>query len=294
MSGTVPERRCRCRALDFGGPRPAPILGPVSETRRSIRIDWIQAMAGALTAVTSAVLLSTVGVAGTLIGAAVGSVAASVGNAVYGHYIALSSQRVASAKVVASARARSEAERGGHVENVEDVEVQRPQEDPDEAQPEAARPEAPARVSWREAAAGLAWRRIGVVAAGVFVLAMGAILTFELVTGRAVSTYTGGTEHGGARTSVPGLGGADRSPDPSGEPGQERTGGTPTTDPETPVSPTVLGTERTETDPESDVRPAPQTTPSQTPAATPSPSTTPSASSPTPSPSAVPSASSAP
>ena len=35
------------------------------------------------------------------------------------------------------------------------------------------------------------------VAAGVFVLAMGAILTFELVTGRAVSTYTGGTEHGG-------------------------------------------------------------------------------------------------
>ena len=51
-----------------------------------------------------------------------------------------------------------------------------------------ARPEAPARVSWREAAKGLAWRRIGVVAAGVFVLAMGAILTFELVTGRAVST----------------------------------------------------------------------------------------------------------
>ena len=64
-------------------------------------------MAAALTAVTSAELLSTVGVAGTLIGAAVGSVAASVGNAVYRHYIALSSEQVASAKVVASARARA-------------------------------------------------------------------------------------------------------------------------------------------------------------------------------------------
>jgi hypothetical protein len=289
MSGTVPERRCRRRARDFGGPRPAPILGPVSETRRRIDIDWIQAMAAALTAVTSAVLLSTVGVAGTLIGAAVGSVAASVGNAVYGHYIALSSERVASAKVVASARARAETERGGPVEDVE-VPVQG---DLDPG-PVTAGPEAPARVSWREAAKGLAWRRIGVVAAGVFVLAMGAILTFELVTGRAVSTYTGGTEHGGARTSVPGLGGGDRSPDPSGEPGQERTGGTPTTDPEAPASPTVLGTERGETDPDSDVRPAPQTTPSQAPTSTPSPSTTPNSPSPTPSPSAVPSASSAP
>lgn len=249
----------------------------MSEKQRSIRIDWVQAMAGALTAITTAVLLSTVGVAGTLIGAAVGSLAASVGNAVYGHYIALSRERVVSAKVVTSARARAETARGGHVD---DLAMQDAQEDPDHARQEPVRPEAPARVSWREAVKGLAWRRIGVVAAGVFVLAMGAILTFELVTGRAVSTYTGGTEQG--RTSVPGLGGADRQTDPSGEPGQDRTGGTPSTDPETP-SPTVLGTEGAETDPDSDVRPAPQATPSQAPTSTSSPSATTPVPSPTPS-----------
>lgn len=147
---------------------------------RRIEISWVQAVAGALAAVSSAVLLSTVGVAGTIIGAALGSVAATVGSAVYSHYLAASRDRVA-----AVAAARSYA--------------RRVQADPGVT---AANP-------WHESVRGLRWRRIAVTAGVVFVAAMSAILTFELIAGRAVSTYTGGSDTDGPRISVPGVGGGD-------------------------------------------------------------------------------------
>jgi hypothetical protein len=59
-----------------------------------LEIDWLKALAGALAAVTAAVLLSTLGAAGTLIGAAVGSVAATIGSAVYAQGLAHSKHTV--------------------------------------------------------------------------------------------------------------------------------------------------------------------------------------------------------
>lgn len=47
-------------------------------TDRKLGIDWLRTIAGALAAVSAAVLLSTLGAAGTLIGAALGSVVATV------------------------------------------------------------------------------------------------------------------------------------------------------------------------------------------------------------------------
>src|SRR3954469_23891207 len=69
-----------------------------------VDINWVQVSASALAAVSSAVLLSTVGVAGTIIGAAIGSVIATVGNAVYAAYLRASRPRVASAQAAALAR----------------------------------------------------------------------------------------------------------------------------------------------------------------------------------------------
>jgi uncharacterized membrane protein len=49
------------------------------------QLSVLQVIAGALAAVTAAVVASTLGVAGTLIGAAVMSIIATVGSALYNH-----------------------------------------------------------------------------------------------------------------------------------------------------------------------------------------------------------------
>ena len=67
----------------------------MTDPERRIDINWVQASAGALAAVSSAVLLSTVGVAGTILGAALGSIAVTVGSSFYSHYLHASRARVA-------------------------------------------------------------------------------------------------------------------------------------------------------------------------------------------------------
>jgi hypothetical protein len=57
-------------------------------------------------------------------------------------------------------------------------------------------------VRWREVAAGLGWKRIVAAALGIFVLVMGVILAFEISAGRSLSSYTGGSDTDGARTSL--------------------------------------------------------------------------------------------
>src|ERR687890_1245594 len=64
-----------------------------SEAR--LGLSTSQVAGSALAAVSSAVLLSTLGVAGTVIGAAVGSIAATVGSAVYTRTLDVSRQQVA-------------------------------------------------------------------------------------------------------------------------------------------------------------------------------------------------------
>ena len=68
-------------------------------------INWVQVAGSALAAVSSAVLLSTVGVAGTIIGAAVGSVVVTAGSSIYAHDLEISRARVATAQAAARASA---------------------------------------------------------------------------------------------------------------------------------------------------------------------------------------------
>jgi hypothetical protein len=252
----------------------------MGEGDRRFELNWVQSMAGALAAVTSAVLLSTVGVAGTLIGAALGSLAATVGSAVYSYYIRATQDRVASAGTVAVTRIGHGRSRGPST--------------PDEAAGEDLHParaavedeKNPRAGGFTTILAGLPWKRIAVVSTGLFVAAMLVILAFELVTGRAVSSYTGGSDSD-RRTSIPGLGGGRSQDDPAGDqddpqptPGEapsgepdESTGETeqPTPTPtaeteETAVPPLTESPEETAT---SGYTPSP--TPSPTPLATGSP-----------------------
>ncbi|GAB2753027.1 hypothetical protein [Nocardioides pakistanensis] len=183
----------------------------MTDEKPRLEINWVQSAAGALAAVTSAVLLSTVGVAGTLIGAALGSLAATIGSAVYSHYLRATKERVAAAQTVAAVRIGLAQSRVREAPAEAERELERAQEVLEAADPD------PAPEGWRVALAGLPWKRIALVSVGVFVAAMAVIVAFELVAGRAVSSYTGGSD-ADRRTSIPGVGGGAEPSAPPAEP----------------------------------------------------------------------------
>lgn len=232
----------------------------MSEEKPKVDLNVVQVVASALAAVSSAVLLSTVGVAGTLIGAAAGSVIATVGASLYSYSLQASRDRVAAAaQLAASARVRRTGpDRTGERTGQENPGDSTRRIDPEPA-PEPA-PEEAARPQWREALQHLPWKRVALVTAGVFVAAMVAIVTFELVAGEPVSKITHGTSGDRTGTSIPGLGGSSEStPTP-----------TPTPTPSESVSPTESPSETPSTATES-----PTESPTDT--STPSPSAEPSA-----------------
>lgn len=244
----------------------------MSEERRRIEINWVQTSAGALAAVSSAVLLSTVGVAGTVIGAALGSLAATLGSAVYSHYLRVSRDRVAAVAAAKTWARKAQSEsRAGDPDATAELPA-------DGAGPDDDAAEQAAGVSWREAFTGLPWRHILWAASALFVAVMIAIVTFEMATGRAVSSYTGGSDRNGPRSSVPGLGGGGggttQEPSPTATatstgPGGGATGtvsSAPTAGGTGPATSTPTSTATTGRSPS-----ATPTTPSATPTPTPTP-----------------------
>jgi hypothetical protein len=173
------------------------------QTRHGVEIDWARTLAGALAAVASAVVLSTLGAAGTLIGAAIGSVVATVGGAMFTQGISTSRRKLADAQSVAMKKvgvAQAEVRRAGRADDtaVQDSHLDHADEQLAEAKQElddAATDAAP--VGWRERLSRLPWKRIWISSAAVFLVAVLAITAFELVAGRSVSSITGGTDGGG-------------------------------------------------------------------------------------------------
>ncbi|QSR27951.1 hypothetical protein CFH99_20205 [Nocardioides aromaticivorans] len=162
--------------------------------RRGPGIDWPATFAGAGAAVTVAVLLSTLGAAGTLIGAALGSVVATVSTALYKQGIESSRRRVAEVQAAALEREAARAHRHSESSEVSTGEVPVPP--------------APAGNRW----AALPWKRLAVLAAVVFLIAVVVISAIELIAGKSVSSITGGTD-GKDRTSIGGVLGEDDSDD---------------------------------------------------------------------------------
>ncbi len=220
----------------------------MTEQRDRVDINWVQVSASALAAVSSAVLLSTVGVAGTIIGAAIGSLFATAGSAIYSHYLRVTHERVARAQALALRVTKARAGASGVWADTRQADA-RGRTQTLRAQQKSARAEADVedaerdldqvveeRPPWGEILAGLPWKWISAVTAGVFVLAMLVILTFELVTGHAVSSYTGGSDPG-ARTSIPGVRSAPASSTPTPEPTRAPSNGTSSSVPSPSASP---------------------------------------------------------
>lgn len=199
-------------------------------------LNLMQTAGSALAALSSAVVLSTLGATGTLVGAAVGSVVVTLGGTVYSHYLSVSRARVAAARNAALMRTsragqvRSKATTtDGNLEAVTRAVAEAPERFPllaasargaaptaampATAGPGTASPDAPGprlidgylpgtAPSFGQMLRGLRWRPALAASLGIFVLVMGSIVSMELATGRALSSYTGGSSAAGPRTSI--------------------------------------------------------------------------------------------
>jgi hypothetical protein len=250
-------------------------------------IDWLKTIAGALAAVSSAVLLSTLGAAGTIIGAALGSVIATVGGALYSQGLARSRERLAQAQSLALRRvgiAQAEVRRANRHQGDDpavDAHLAHADERLGEAKAElGAIADEPPAVGWRERLVVLPWKRISLVAAGLFATAILAITAFELLAGESVSSITGGTDGDGGPTITRIGGGSDTSRDPRAPSDDTATpSGEPSSEPSDEASPTDEPTDEPSESPSESTTPTPSPLAPTTPAPTLTvePTTTPSA-----------------
>ncbi len=172
---------------------------------QGFQFNWLASAGSALGAVSSAALLSTLGAAGTIFGAALGSLIITVGGSFYTQSLEKTKNRVAAV--------RTREDRTASRQNVGSTVVATPRAS------EGAVPGDGAPMEDRDQASrtSLPWKRIIGIAIGVFVAAMAIILIFELFTGRPVSSYTGGSDaETGTTFSRLGSGSTD-----STEPGAE-------------------------------------------------------------------------
>jgi hypothetical protein len=205
--------------------------------------------AGTLAAVSAAAIGSFLGVAGTLVGAAVASVVASLGTEIYQRSLTRGTEKLqtlAPAFIKAPAAvgtpevaAASEEDDPSHtVADAEVVEKRKPH---------------------------LRWKPIVIGAAAVFIIAMGAVFAVEAFAGRSLSSITTGTDSGRSTIGVP-VGNTGSSPSPSVTPTpSQEPSGTPSTTPsteapatDTTVSPTDTGTPADT--PTTDIAPEPTST----------------------------------
>lgn len=214
------------------------------EDSPKVDIDWVRTVAGALAAVSTAVLLSTLGAAGTLVGAALGSIAATVTTALYSQGLARSRAKVSAVQEqalhkvgIAQAEVRRAARRPeatGHLPHAEQ-QLEEAKAALDDVQDE------PATLAWRERLALLPWKRIGLLAAGLFVVAVAVISVFEAFAGKPVSSYTGGSDRDGGTSLTRITGGGDSAPsddtDQDDDQAPDEDGGTPDEAPATPSGP---------------------------------------------------------
>jgi len=209
-------------------------------------IDIPKTIGAALAAVCAAVVGSYLGVAGTLIGAAVASVIGSVGTEIYQRSITKGTEKL---QTLAPTFIKAPAAVGT----------------PDVAA--AAEEDSPSHTVPPEPTGKIRWGRVAAIAGALFVLAIGSLTVAELMTGKSIASTVGHTSSTG--TTVGSVFKNDTSskptPAPSESPSEEQT--TPSEDQTTapdeapattePVAPTSVAptTEAPQQTPPTDTQP---------------------------------------
>lgn len=258
-------------APDAAGSRESPESTP--EKKSGLGLSGPQVAGSALASVTAALAASWLGVAGTIIGAALGSLFGTVGSALYAQTIRNS--RVAVQRIVPTRPATA----GQATATAGEADGQDPTDSDDSSETltlqESSEYEmVPAQQSGLvDRLRALKWKRIIVGSSVVLVIALGAITAFEQLTGSPVSRYTGGNDSQGttigrvfddsASTSS-----EDSSQDQSGDQGEPNQPDQfdPTTEPDPtsePSTPDEGDTEETDPEPEPDSGDTDPTTPTK-------------------------------
>ena len=241
-----------------------------------VQIDWIRALAGVLAAVASAVLLSTLGAAGTIIGAAIGSLVVTVGSAMFTQALSTSKRTltsrqkgaaekvgIAQAEVLRAARSDDPAAQDSHLDHAGER-LAEAREVLDEADA------APSPVPWRERLSRLPWKHIGLTTLALFAVSLVVITAFELAAGESVSSITSGSDSGD--TTIGHVVGRDSGGDDQQDP-DDRPTGSPS--PSEGVEPSAEPTESTSPSESQEPSPADSTAPTELPTPTPTPTPTP-------------------
>lgn len=157
------------------------------EKPQGAQLSATQVAAGALAAVSSAVVASFFGLAGTLIGAALASVISTVSAALYSNSLQKTNEKLRRARGQLTGRqdAVADAEPAPAVPAAPATKVLPAHLDPRRAPDRRPRPR---------------WTRVAVYAAAVFALAMGIVTGIELIGQRPVSALVSGTETSTATT----------------------------------------------------------------------------------------------
>ncbi len=212
----------------------------------------VQVLAAALAAVTAALLGSTIGVAGTVVGAGLASIITTVGGELYLRSLQRTRDAALKAREVLTVPGRR---RVLDPDEQETVRLKLPDEEQDEESPER---------KWKPR-----WVVIAGVSVAAFAVAILVITGFEGATGKSFGGGTGTTVGkiigGGGQaqedkqeTPPPATSDAPEAPPETTSSSTPPTSSTPTTTPTTPTPPTTT-----------------PSTPTQTPSNTPTPSATP-------------------
>jgi hypothetical protein len=167
-----------------------------------------QLIATALAATTATIAASYLGVSGTVIGAALASVVSAVGNAVYGHSLRSTRDRVRVDRVLLRERRPDGGATAAPAE--ENVIIDQPPTLPE-----------PARSRRRPAEAHTGWRRVAIGSIASFVAVLAVVTGVEVVAGRPLSDLVRG--NGGSGTSVFGTAGGPAATSPASTPTVTRT-----------------------------------------------------------------------
>ncbi|WP_052433811.1 hypothetical protein [Streptacidiphilus melanogenes] len=226
--------------------------------RRTLDLSLAQVTASALAAVVGAVLASQLGVYGTILGAAVVSVGATTGTAVFQHVFRRTGEQL---REMATTPTPIEQARpvAGPAE-AEETQVFDPFDPGGEHTRMMARISPPDRAEAVAVYRGRAnlkpksWKVYAVTAAIVFALAMGTVGVIELASGKPAANLFGGGDEGGAKPK-----GSTSAPvDPSPGASTGRNGGSAGT--------AEKSDSRTSPSPDASTRPDPSTSPEQDPA----------------------------
>ena len=241
--------------------------------RRALDLSFVQVAASALATVVGAVLASELGIYGTIIGAAVVSVGATIGSAVFQHVFRRTGEQIRNLAPTTAHPVPNPA----LVRSPEDSAAETRLFDPFDPGGEKTRMMAAisppddaesvttyrGRTTWKPKG----WKTYAVMAALVFALAMSTVTVVELVAGKPLTDIV--KNESGTGTSLGGSSG--------GSGGSVTTGGTPSVTPSATTSEGGAGQESSST-PSSTPSGTPSSTPSSTPSTSESASSTPSGS----------------